>query len=84
MDKNVTCNTTDGCSINGGPISACTGSFLPGANVGETASILASTTFGPLTVLGIYKYFFFYHLNIGWSGTWWCCPTRHTHLNPHS
>jgi plastocyanin len=68
MDKNVTCNTTGGCSINGGPIGVCTGSFLLGANVSETASIQASTTFGPLTVPGIYKYFCFYHQNIGMVG----------------
>jgi plastocyanin len=68
MDQNVSCNTTGGCSINGGPIGACTGSFLLGANATETASIQASVTFGPLTVPGIYKYFCFYHQDIGMVG----------------
>jgi plastocyanin len=68
MNQNVTCNTTGGCSINGGPIANCTGSFLLQPNQTETASIQASVTIGPLLTPGVYRYFCFYHQDIGMVG----------------
>jgi plastocyanin len=69
MNQNVTCNTTGGCSINAGPIANhCTGSFLLPSNETETASIQASTTLGPFLTPGVYRYFCFYHQDIGMVG----------------
>jgi hypothetical protein len=68
MNQNVTCNTAGGCSISGGPIGPCTGSFLLNSNQTEIASIHATVTFGPLTVPGVYRYFCYYHQLIGMVG----------------
>jgi plastocyanin len=68
MDQNVSCNTHGGCSIDGGPIAACTGSFLLKPNQTEIASIEATVTIGPLLTPGIYRYFCFYHQLIGMEG----------------
>ena len=68
MDQNVTCNTVGGCSINGGAIGACTGSWMLNSTQTEIASIHASVTLGPLKVPGIYRYFCFYHQDIGMVG----------------
>jgi plastocyanin len=76
MNQNVTCNTVGGCSINGGPIGACTGSFLLNSNQTEIASIHATVTFGPLTVPGIYRYFCYYHQDIGMVGYLLVLPNK--------
>jgi plastocyanin len=68
MDQNVTCDTVGGCSINSAPIGPCTGSFLLQPGQSEIASIHATVTLGPLKVPGVYKYFCFYHQNIGMFG----------------
>jgi hypothetical protein len=66
--QSTTCNTVGGCSINGGAIGPCTGSFLLKTNQTEIASIEAHVTLGPLTVPGVYRYFCFYHQAIGMVG----------------
>jgi hypothetical protein len=76
MDQNVTCNTHGGCSINGGPIGACTGSFLLNSNQSEIASIQATVSFGPLKTPGVYRYFCFYHQDIGMVGYLVVLPNR--------
>ena len=76
MNQNVTCNTVGGCSINGGPIGACTGSWMLNSNQTEIASIHASVTFGPLKVPGVYRYFCFYHQDIGMVGYLLVMPNK--------
>ena len=76
MNQNVSCNTVGGCSINGGPIGPCTGSWMLQSNQTEIASIHASVTFGPLTVPGIYRYFCFYHQDIGMLGYLLVLPNK--------
>ena len=68
MGKNVPCNTTGGCSINGGPTGACTGSWMLSSSQTETASIQASVTIGPLLKPGVYQYWCVYHKAIGMIG----------------
>jgi hypothetical protein len=68
MGQSVPCNTVGGCSINGGPIGPCTGSFLLMPNQTEIASIEAHVTIGPLLMPGVYRYFCFYHQAIGMEG----------------
>ena len=68
MGQNVTCNTVGGCSVDGGPIGPCTGSFLLQSNQTEIASIHATVTIGPMKVPGVYRYFCFYHQDIGMVG----------------
>jgi len=76
MDQNVTCNTVGGCSINGGAIGACTGSFLLNSTQTEIASIHATVTVGPLKLPGIYKYFCYYHQDIGMVGYLLVLPNK--------
>jgi hypothetical protein len=76
MDQNVTCNTAGGCSINGGAIGTCTGSFLLNSNQSEIASIHATVTMGPLKLPGIYKYFCYYHQDIGMVGYLLVLPNK--------
>ena len=68
MGQNVPCNTTGGCSINGGAIGACTGSWMLSSSQTETASIQAHVTLGPLLKPGVYRYFCTYHQFIGMVG----------------
>jgi plastocyanin len=68
MGKPVPCNTVGGCSINGGPLGVCTGSWMLKAGQTETANIHASVTFGPLTGPGVYEYVCTYHSAIGMVG----------------
>jgi len=71
MGQSVDCSTfglTGGCSINGGPLGMCTGSWMLKSGQTEIAEIQASVTFGPLTAPGVYRYFCTYHQNIGMIG----------------
>jgi len=84
MGQNVTCNSTTnlaagscslsgctiagGCSINGGPLGPCTGSWMLNKNQTEIAEIQTTVTLGPFTVPGIYRYFCSYHQEIGMYG----------------
>ena len=82
MNQNVTCNTVGGCSINGGPLGPCTGSWMLNSTQTEIASIHATVTLGPLTVPGIYKYFCYYHQNIGMVGYLVVLPNKGYTANP--
>jgi hypothetical protein len=84
MGQNVTCNTTTnlasgtcsasgctiagGCSVNGGPLGPCTGSWMLKPNQTEIAEIQTTLTLGPFTTPGVYRYFCFYHQEIGMVG----------------
>lgn len=68
MAQSVPCNTVGGCSINGGALTDCIGSWMLTKNQTETASVQASATFGPLRAPGIYEYTCVYHANIGMVG----------------
>jgi hypothetical protein len=71
MGQNVTCSSfglTGGCSINGGPLGMCTGSWMLNKTQTEIAEIQAQVTFGPLTTPGVYRYFCTYHQDIGMIG----------------
>ncbi len=68
MGQSVPCNTAGGCSINNGPLTTCIGSWMLPKNQNETASVHASTTFGPLRAPGVYEFTCTYHMNIGMVG----------------
>lgn len=68
MGRSVPCNTVGGCSINGAPLTTCVGSWMLKKNQNETASIHASTTFGPLRAPGVYEFSCIYHTGIGMVG----------------
>jgi plastocyanin len=68
IGQSVRCNTVDGCSINGGPLTTCVGSWMLKKNQNETASIHAFTTFGPLRAPGVYEFSCIYHTGIGMVG----------------
>jgi hypothetical protein len=71
MGQNVTCSSlqlTGGCSINGGSLGVCTGSWMLNSTQKETAEIQASVTLGPLLEPGVYRYFCTYHQDIGMVG----------------
>jgi hypothetical protein len=84
MGQNVTCNaSTDltqgncttngctiagGCSINGGALGPCTGSWMLSKNQTEIAEIQTTVTLGPFTTPGVYRYFCSYHQEIGMIG----------------
>jgi hypothetical protein len=84
MGQNVTCNETTnlaagsctssgctiagGCSINGGPLGPCTGSWMLQKNQTEIAEIQTTLTLGPFTAPGVYRFFCFYHQEIGMIG----------------
>jgi plastocyanin len=68
MGRPVQCNTTGGCSINGGPLTTCIGSWMLKKGQNETASVQASTTFGPLRAPGVYEFSCTYHTAIGMNG----------------
>jgi hypothetical protein len=84
MGQNVTCNETTnlaagscslsgctiagGCSINGGPLGPCTGSWMLKSNQTEIAEIQTTLTLGPFTAPGVYRFFCFYHQEIGMVG----------------
>ena len=62
------CTIAGGCSINGGPLGPCTGSWMLSKNQTEIAEIQTTVTLGPFTVPGIYRYFCTYHQEIGMYG----------------
>ena len=79
MGENVSCSSfslTGGCSINGGPLTTCVGSWMLNSTQKEIAEIQASVTFGPLVTPGVYRYFCTYHQNIGMYGFLIVQPNR--------
>jgi plastocyanin len=68
MGKSVPCNTTGGCSINGGPITNCVGSWMLNSTQHEIATISATVAFGPLVKPGVYEYYCVFHEAIGMFG----------------
>jgi hypothetical protein len=92
MGQNVTCNTSTnlpdgscsmsgctiagGCSINGGPLGPCTGSWMLNKTQTEIAEIQTQVTIGPLTAPGVYRFFCSYHQYIGMIGWLIILPNR--------
>jgi hypothetical protein len=92
MGQNVTCNTSTnladgacsmsgctiagGCSINGGALGPCTGSWMLNKTQTEIAEIQTQVTIGPLTTPGVYRYFCSYHQYIGMVGYIVVLPNR--------
>ena len=99
MGQNVTCNSSTnlpdgkcsvssctiagGCSINGGPLGPCTGSWMLPKNQTEVAEIQTTVTLGPFTTPGVYRYFCTYHQEIGMIG-WLTVQPNAAYVPPSS
>lgn len=76
------CTIAGGCSINGGPLGPCTGSWMLQKNQTEIAEIQTQLTLGPFTAPGVYRYFCIYHQEIGMIG--WLIVQPNTGYVPSS
>jgi hypothetical protein len=99
MGQNVTCNYSNnlpdgtcsmtgctiagGCSINGGALGPCTGSWMLSKNQTEIAEIQTTVTLGPFTAPGIYRFFCSYHQEIGMIG-WLTVQSNEAYQPPSS